>query len=169
MDEEKQALMGDSNMPSAPPAYTPTPTAYTSAPTQYQPPPQAHPGVPPQYAGAPAYPPQHHPQQQQQVVAVVTGVPVQQREVWYSARGGMLPQPDPNRVVIGGTARYRYGMLTSTSYTYADQLPCLASAMLVFMFLCFFFGTPLSLLCTIPGYIFISRVCHWTCSCMVYQ
>ena len=172
MDEEKQALMGESNTPSAPPAYTPgptaytsAPTAYTSAPTQFQPPPQAQPGVPPQYSGPPppsAYPPGQYQQgqQQQRVVTVVTGVPVQQREVWYSARGGMLPQPDPNRVVIGGTARYRYGMLMSTRYTYADQLPCLTSTMLVFIFLCFFLGTPLSLLCSIPAYIYISKVCH---------
>jgi len=88
---------------------------------------------------------------------VVTAVPVQ-RELWYSPSGGMLPQPDPNRVVIAGTARYRYGMLTSTRYTYADQLPCLTSTMAVFIVLCFFIGTPLTLLCTIPGYFYINKV-----------
>ena len=79
MDEDKQALIEaeDSTTTSAPPAYT-------SAPTQFQPPPQAQPGVPPQYSGPPppsAYPPGQHQGQQQRVVTVVTGVPMQQEEV----------------------------------------------------------------------------------------
>lgn len=125
------------------------------------------PGNPPLYAppqGVPGYyPPQGYPQQgyaqqQQQQVTVITAVPIQTQEVWRSPRGDILPQPDPNRVVIGGTARYRYGMLMSTSYTYADQLPCLTSTMLVFIVLCFFIGTPVSLMCSIPAYYFINKV-----------
>ena len=164
MDEEKQALIGaevkdeDSDTPSAPPAYTPRPT-------QLQPPSRAQPGVPPQYSGPPppsAYPPgQYQGQQQQRVVTEVTAVPVQQ-EVWYSAIIPPYAQPDPNRVVIGGTALFRGGILMSTRYTYADQLPCMTSTMFVFIFLCFFLGTPLSLLCSIPAYMFISKVCQWT-------
>lgn len=144
-----------------PPAYSPEQSA----------------GNPPQYAppqGAPYYPPQGHPpqgygqqgygqqgygqQQQQQQVTVITAVPIQRQEVWRSPRGDILPQPDPNRIVIGGTARYRYGMLMSTSYTYADQLQCLTSTMLVFIVVCFFIGTPLSLMCSVPAYFFISKV-----------
>ena len=146
----------------APPPTAPPP-AYTSGPTHS--PPQYPPQYvnPPQGQGAPqhyppqGYPPQGYPQQQREVT-VVTTVPVQQREVWFSPGGAILPQPDPGRVVIGGTARYRYGMLASTSYTYADQLPCLTSTMLVFIVLCFFIGSPLSLMCSLPAYYFINKV-----------
>ncbi len=153
MNEEKQSLMANQ----APPPTAPPP-AYTSGP----------PHIPPQYTpqqyvnppqGAPRQgAPQYFPQQQQREVAVVTAVPVQQQEVWLSAGGAILPQPDPGRVVIGGTARYRYGMLMSTSYTYADQLPCLMNTILVFMVLCFFVGSPISLMCSIPAYYFINKV-----------
>ncbi len=46
----------------------------------------------------------------------------------------------------------------STSYTYADQLPCLMNTILVFMVLCFFVGSPISLMCSIPAYYFINKV-----------
>lgn len=153
MNEERQSLMANQ----APPPTAPPP-AYTSGPTHS--PPQYPPQYvnPPQGQGAPQhYPPQGYPQQQREVT-VVTSVPVQQREVWFSPGGAILPQPDPGRHVIGGTARYRYGMLASTSYTYADQLPCLTSTMLVFIVLCFFIGSPLSLMCSLPAYYFINKV-----------
>ncbi len=92
---------------------------------------------------------------------VQRAVPVQP-EVWHSPRGGILTQPDSNRVTIGGTANYRNGVLVSTDYTYADELPCIRNTMLVFVVLCFFVGTPISLLCTIPAYYFIKKVCTCT-------
>ena len=189
MDVEKQGLLDNngSSPPSAPPpAYSPaqyaqTPTQYPSQlppgysqqnPTQY--PSQVPPGynqqtpaqypsqVPPGYN--PTYPPQRAPN-----VTVVTAVPVPQREVWHSSRGGVLPQPDQNRVVIGGTARYRYGMLMSTSYTYADQLPCLTTTMMVFLVMCIFLGTPVSLLCSIPGYYYVHKVSNYLCTVYMYK
>lgn len=160
MDIEKQGLLKDngSSPPSAPPpAYSPA--QYTQTSTQY--PDQVPPSY--NYPQHGAYPPQRAPAQ----VTVVTAVPIPQREVWYSSRGGALPQPDANRVVIGGTARYRYGMLMSTSYTYADQLPCLTTAMLVFLVMCIFLGTPVSLLCSIPGYYYVHKVSNYLCSVQI--
>ncbi len=159
MDEEKQSLLSNQ---APPPTVGPNapPPAYSAG----------QPGhLPPQYVQGPGGPgyvqgPQGYAQQQQRQVTVITAVPVQ-REVWRSPRGDILPQPDPNRVVIGGTARYRYGMLMSNSYTYADQLPCLTSSMLMFIVLCFFIGTPLSLLCSIPAYYFVNKVRAHTHTC----
>ena len=143
MNEEKQ--------PVANPPPTAPPTAYTPGRTH----------SPPQYVN----PPQGAPQQQRKVIVVVTAVPVRPPEVWVSPRGA-VSQPDLDRIVISGTARYQNGQLTSTSYTYADELPCLTRAMLVCIVLCFFVGSPISLMCSIPAYYFINKVCS-VCMCAI--
>lgn len=136
MNEEKPSV-ATSTSTAPPPAYTSGPT---HNPSQY----------PPQYGNPP---------QQQHKVTVVTTVPVRQPEVWISSRGA-VPPPDRGRIVIGGEARYRYGQLTSTNYTYADELPCLASAMLVCIVCCFFVLSPISLVCSVSAYYFIKKVCN---------
>ena len=145
-----------------PPPISPTLVQYTQTATQYPsqaPPdyyyvaPQLQHGAPP-YGNSAAYPPQRADTH----LNVVTTVPILSN-VCCSSRVGI---PDQNRVVISGVARYRHGVLTSTRYTYADELPCRTSAMLVWLVMCVFLSTPVSLLCSVPGYYFIHRVSSGT-------